>query len=97
MRWCCTGVEEDGEAEVDDLERGVLGFVGEEEVLRLEVPVDHPVRVAQLRHRSKREDSVSYRLVETCYMMFLLMMIRVPPTWTTSTMVRKRFAAARSE
>ena len=64
LQRCCTGVEEDGEAEVDDLERGVLGFVGEQEVLRLEVPVDDPVGMAQLRHRSEEEDSVSDRSVE---------------------------------
>jgi len=43
-----TGLEEDGEAEVDGLERRVLLLVGEEEVLGLEVPVDHAVAVAEL-------------------------------------------------
>jgi hypothetical protein len=49
LREPVAGAEEDGQAEVDDLERRVLRLVGEQEVLRLQVPVDHPVRVAQLR------------------------------------------------
>ncbi|BAS94457.1 Os05g0467150, partial [Oryza sativa Japonica Group] len=43
-----TRLEEDGEAEVDGLEWGILLLVGEEEVLGLEVPVDHAVAVAEL-------------------------------------------------
>ncbi|BAS75068.1 Os01g0832450, partial [Oryza sativa Japonica Group] len=43
-----TGLEEDGEAEIDGLERRVLLLVGEEEVLGLEVPVDNAVAVAEL-------------------------------------------------
>ena len=43
-----TWLEEHREAEVDDLERRVLRFVREQEVLRLEVSVHHPVLVAQL-------------------------------------------------
>uniref|UniRef100_A0A0D9XAB9 Uncharacterized protein n=1 Tax=Leersia perrieri TaxID=77586 RepID=A0A0D9XAB9_9ORYZ len=35
-------LEEDGEAEVDDLERRILRFIGEQEILRLQIPVDHP-------------------------------------------------------
>jgi hypothetical protein len=44
--WELTRLQEDGEAKIDGLERGVL--VREEEVLRLEVAVDHSVLVAEL-------------------------------------------------
>jgi hypothetical protein len=46
------GLQEDGEAKIDGLERGVL-LVGEEEVLRLEVAVDHATPVAELHERSR--------------------------------------------
>ena len=39
--------EEDGEAKVDGLERWLLLLLCEEEVLRLEVAVDHAVAVAE--------------------------------------------------
>ncbi|KAL5647820.1 hypothetical protein ACJX0J_042175, partial [Zea mays] len=41
-------LEEDGETEVDGLERRVLLLIGEEEVLRLEVVVDDIVPMAEL-------------------------------------------------
>jgi hypothetical protein len=48
-----TRLLEDGEAKIDGLERGVL-LVGEEEVLGLEVAVDHAVPVVDLHDRSGR-------------------------------------------
>jgi hypothetical protein len=50
--WELTRLQEDGEAKIDGLERGVL--VREEEVLRLEVAVDHSVLVAELHDWSRR-------------------------------------------
>jgi len=43
---CLTWLEEDGEAEIDGLESGILFLVSEEEILGLEVPVHDPIAVA---------------------------------------------------
>lgn len=51
-------LEEHREAEVDDLERRFLRFVREQEVLRLQIAVYHPVRVAQLHPSTDRSQIV---------------------------------------
>ncbi|GER37952.1 phenylalanine--tRNA ligase alpha subunit, partial [Striga asiatica] len=56
-----TWLEEDGQAEVNRLERRILLLVRKQKVLRLQIPMNHPLLVAELHHLNNRSHHPSRR------------------------------------